>query len=77
MTVTLSADSVTPRASSSASVSVTSVGSVTPTVFEASPCTFTVLFAASTSLSAAVIVTVPVLDFDPAAMVRTLFELML
>ena len=77
LTERLSTDSVTPRVSSSAMVSAASAGSAAPSVFAASPLTLTVLSAASMSLSTAVIVTAPVLEVAPAAMVSTLLELML
>ena len=64
-------DTLTPRVSSSASVSSTSAGPAIPTLFAAAPFTCTVLSAASTSLSTAATVTVPVLAVAPAAMVST------
>ena len=63
--------------SSSAIVSVTSSASVMPWAFVAVPDTVTLLFGASTPLSSAVIVTVPVLVFAPAAIVSISFVLRL
>ena len=61
--------------SSSSMVSVTSAGSVTPLELVATPDTVTVLAFASTLLSLVVMVTVPVLDVSPAAMVRVVLAL--
>ena len=55
--------------SSSVIVSVASAGFATPPPLAVAE-TVTVLFGASTSLSTAVMVTVPVLEVAPAAMVR-------
>ena len=69
VTVTADCDSVSPAASSSATVSVTLAGPVTPPALAADPATAKVLSGASTELSTAVMVTVPVLVLLPAAMV--------
>ena len=63
--------------SSSTRVRALSAGAMIPSVFVADPFTATVLSAVSRTLSTAVIVTVPVLDFDPAAIVSSLFALRL
>ena len=63
--------------SSSVIVSVWSAGAATPLPPDAVAETVTCLSGASTSLSDAVMVTVPVLVFEPAAMVRVLFALRL
>ena len=65
--------SVTIGASSSVMVSVLFPGFDTPFPPLAAPDTVTVLFAVSTELSTAVIVTVPVLEVLPAAIVKSLF----
>ena len=65
--------SVTIGASSSVMVSVLLEGFATPFPPLDAPETVTVLFAVSTELSTAVIVTVPVLEVLPAAIVRSLF----
>ena len=65
--------SVTPgAASSSAIVSVTLEGSVTPWVLDAEPETVTLLSGASVASATAVTVTVPALVVPPAAMVSVL-----
>ena len=69
VTVTPVFDSSSPRSSSSSIVSVWFTGFVTPLPPLDAPDTVTVLFAASTSLSFAVIVTVSVLAVEPAAIV--------
>ena len=56
-------------------VSVWLAGSRTPSVLVAVADTLTLLLAVSTSLSTAVMVTVPVLEVARAAMVSTLLEL--
>ena len=56
-------------ASSSVTVSVRLAGPLTPSAFVADPETVKVLSGASTELSTAVIVTVPVLVVSPAAIV--------
>ena len=65
--------SVNTCASSSVMVSVLFEGFDTPFPPLAAPETVTVLFAVSTELSTAVIVTVPLLEVLPAAIVRSLF----
>ena len=68
-------ETVSPRVSSSSSVSVTSGGSTMSSVLLAVPFTVTLLSASSTSLFTPVIVTAPVLEVEPAAMVSTLLVL--
>ena len=64
-----------PTPSSSVIVSVTSAGPVTPSELVAAPATETVLSGAITSLSTAVIVTVPVLVVAFAAIVSVVLAL--
>ena len=72
--VRVSGATVMPRASSSVMANVTSAGFATPPPL-AVPETVTVLSGASTSLSTAVMVTVPVLTVDPAAIVSVVLAL--
>ena len=69
------ADTFTPAVSSSVMVRLTSAGALTPRAFSAVADTVTCLSSASTALSIAAIVTVPVLTVSHAAMVRTVFSL--
>ena len=74
VTVTPAFENSRPRSSSSVIVSVASEGLATPCPPLAVPDTLTVLFTASTSLSFAVTVTVPVLEVAPAAIVSVVFD---